>query len=96
MDIFGFDGILGTKIKQDKEGKVAGYFEGADCMFEEKVNRINLFLEEKKIKVSESYCYTDSITDLPILNISNYPSVVSVQTEQNWATKQNFNQIVWK
>ena len=93
-EIFGFDGVLGTQIAEGN-GKLKGEFDGSDCMFEEKVYRLQAYLKENKLQVEESYCYTDSITDLPILQYSNHPYVISYKNSQTWAEKNEFKQIIW-
>ncbi len=93
-EIMGFDEVIGTKIKI-LDAKVTGYFNGPDCMVDEKVIRINEYLKETGKNFEEIFCYTDSITDLPILNFSNHPIVVSFKTAQNWATNKKFEQIIW-
>ena len=86
---------FGTNL-EFKKGKLTGCFLGEDCLYDEKVIRLNKYLTEKGLKYGVSIAYTDSITDLPLLKWANRGVVVSKNTPQQWVEKQGFEQIVWK
>ena len=85
--------VLATKISFNN-GKCNGYFEGQDCMFDEKINMINNYIEKSKLEYSSSICYTDSITDLGLLKWVDHPIVVSNLISQKWPLEYGFIEIV--
>lgn len=88
---FKVDGLLSTKI-EFKDGVCTGRFDGQDCMFDYKIDYIN-----SKIKGdhSEWLAFSDSITDLPMLELVGRPVVISRGKSQKWAEKKGFEQIIW-
>ncbi|WP_230659430.1 HAD-IB family hydrolase [Psychrobacter sp. I-STPA10] len=69
----GFDYVIGTKL-QTKDGLLTGNFVGNNCFGDEKVYRIeNRFGRDCWI---DSFVYTDSLADLPILKKSSYPFIL--------------------
>lgn len=90
---FNISNLFATEIKFNKN-KCTGAIKGLDCLFENKViilerSNINFNLFENKI------VFTDSPTDLPLLNWANIGYVVSRNKNQRWATEKNFKQIIW-
>jgi HAD superfamily hydrolase (TIGR01490 family) len=93
--IMAFDYVLGSRI-EIKNHRVSGFMAGEDCMFGEKVERFKALIKEHHLKVDQTFCYTDSITDLPILDYVTVPIAVSKKYSQSWAEKRNFEQIIWQ
>lgn len=64
------DVIIGTKTKEIN-GKNTSKIIGKNCKSEEKVRRIYEVLNEKKLEIDyeNSYGYSDSMTDLPMLEL---------------------------
>ena len=86
---FGVKEIICSKIAFEND-ICSGKMEGLDCMRENKLSYI------KPLMVGASIiCYTDSQSDLPLLKLVNEPIVVSRIIPQQWATQQNFKQIIW-
>jgi len=58
-----------------------GYFTGRViqpiCFEEGKIYWLQQFIEEQGIELAKSYFYTDSITDLPLLNLVGHPVVTN-------------------
>lgn len=73
-----FNNVKLIATKFDNNGKIIG----KNCKGEEKVKLIK---EEEKDFVIDNF-YTDSITDLPLVNISNNSYLVSKGTVENWNT----------
>lgn len=94
-EIYKLKDCFGTKIGF-KNGKCTGLFEGKDCMFETKVEVLDEILKNMTSKVAETVCYTDSISDLPILEHVDDPVVVSCCKQQEWAKSNNFREIIWQ
>jgi HAD superfamily hydrolase (TIGR01490 family) len=90
---FGINYLLSSKI-EIVNGKATGFLNDKDCLFEEKVNLLNRLIKEKKIEFNHSIVYTDSITDLPILNWANEKYVISYNKSQKWALDNKFSEII--
>lgn len=88
---FGIDGLLCTKIEFQKN-ICTGRFDGQDCMFEYKIDYINSTIKGDKNKW---YAFSDSITDLPMLELVGNPVVVSRGQSQEWAENRKYKQIIW-
>lgn len=82
---FGLDGVIATDIKFDKNNKCLGIFDGKDCIKNEKLNRIQFLLNKD---YTDIVGFTDSIWDLPMLNVCNKKYVVA-HKEKSWALKNN-------
>ena len=89
-----FKSFFGTQIKFHK-GYCKGIFDGADCMHGIKLVVLKKYLKENEIKYDTSICYTDSITDLPILEWADKAVVVSRNQSQTWAKSRNYQEIIW-
>ncbi len=73
------------------DGKYTTEIEGTPCFQEGKVTRLNEWLKTNKESMEGSYFYSDSINDLPLLEIVGTPIVVDpdeklreVATRQEW------------
>ena len=88
---FKVDGLLSTKI-EFKDGVCTGRFDGQDCMFDYKIDYINSTIKGDH---SQWLAFSDSITDLPMLELVGNPVVISRGKSQTWAEKKGFKQIIW-
>lgn len=88
---FKVDGLLSTKV-EFKDGICTGRFDGQDCMFDYKIDYIN---SEIKGDHNQWLAFSDSITDLPMLELVGNPVVISRGKSQTWAEKKGFKQIIW-
>lgn len=75
--------------------KVTGKFLNKDCLFGQKVVLIDSYLKRNSLKFDESIVYSDSITDLPLLQWADNAYVVSRDQSQKWVKEYGFNEIVW-
>lgn len=75
-----------------KNGICTGKLLGTDCMREEKVIQINKLVPNK---LRESYSYSDSISDLPLLLWATSGVVVSKDKHQQWIDNFKFREIIW-
>ena len=91
---FQLQASFGTRI-QYKNGICTGLFEGPDCMHENKVKVLQNYIQQNSLKPREVVCYTDSISDLPILKVVDVPVVVSYKSPQKWAGDHNFKELIW-
>lgn len=88
---FGITDLLSTKI-EFVDGICTGKFDGMDCMFEYKIKYINSAI---KGDTKQWFAFSDSVTDLPMLELVGNPIVISRNHSQKWAEKNNFKQIIW-
>ena len=86
---FGVKETISSKIAF-RDGICSGKMEGKDCMRENKLEYIQPFLNGAK-----TICYTDSKSDLPLLELVDQPIVVSKENPQKWAAERNYKQIIW-
>jgi HAD superfamily hydrolase (TIGR01490 family) len=72
------DKVIGTRFKCDK-GIHRRNMEGVNCKGEEKVTRLMEILKEEKIEVDfkNSYMFSDSLSDLPLLNLVGNPFLIN-------------------
>lgn len=91
---FNIKEVIATKIAFN-DGICQGLFQGKDCMFEEKVNFVQNYIENNpKINFKSSICYTDSISDLSLCKWVDEPIVVSNLISQKWPKEYRFREIV--
>jgi HAD superfamily hydrolase (TIGR01490 family) len=77
-----------------KNGYATGFISGADCMYGEKVVRLNLRQNKRDESGWTRVVYSDSISDLPLFQWADEAWVVSYEKERNWVKINNFNEIV--
>lgn len=71
----GVDAILATD-PEIKDGKYTGAISGTPCFQAGKITRLNDWLATQPFDLKDSYFYSDSINDLPLLEIVDNPVVV--------------------
>ena len=74
-----------------RNGRCTGKVVGKDCMRQEKVRRLNAAFGEGAGAVA----YSDSPSDLPLLQWAERGVVVSHGWHQNWIEKYHFEEIIW-
>ena len=72
------DMVIGTKFKMENNLHKR-HIEGANCKGEEKVKRLFEVLEKENIEVDfkSSYMFSDSLSDLPLLNLVGNPRLIN-------------------
>ncbi len=85
------DKIIGTKFYIN-DGKFSRRMDGLNCKGEEKVKRLKEFLKEEKIDVDfkESYMFSDSLSDKPLLELVGKPYLI------NYKKRHNIEILKWK
>lgn len=91
---FNFDGLICTKI-DFKNDKVTGIFDGYDCLNDNKIILLKKYFNSENLKNYNSVAYSDSITDLPLLNYCQKGVVISKNSSEEWAKENNFEEIIW-
>jgi len=85
------DKIIGTKFNF-KNGIFTREMEGENCKGEEKVRRLKEVLKNEKIEVDfkESYMFSDSLSDKPLLDLVGKPYLI------NYAKEYAIEILKWK
>jgi HAD superfamily hydrolase (TIGR01490 family) len=78
--VLGFDGGAGSKIEK-RNGVYTGRFDGPFCYREGKPKRMREIAEADGIDLSESWAYSDSESDLPMLRSVGHPVAVNPDAE---------------
>ncbi len=68
----GIEHILYTRLEVEN-GRFTGRVIEPICFEEGKIYWLQQFIEEQEIDLAKSYFYTDSITDLPLLDLVGHP-----------------------
>ena len=74
--------------------KLTGFFSGKDCLYDQKVVLLNQFLKENNIQYTSSIAYSDSSSDLPLLQWADEGVVISKNKSQAWASQYGFQEII--
>ncbi len=90
----GIDDVIATRSGVDDEGRYTGEIE-LYAYGEGKAGAIRSLAEELEIDLADSYAYSDSVTDLPMLELVGHPVVVNpdsnlaaVAEERGWEIKR--------
>jgi HAD superfamily hydrolase (TIGR01490 family) len=91
--VLGMDGGIGTSYEVDGDGAFTGRFDGPFVYGPGKVEAMEAFAAAHGIDLAESYAYSDSISDLPMLRAVGNPVVVNpdpplaeIAREEDWQT----------
>jgi len=72
----GIDHILYTRL-EEREGRFTGRVIEPVCFEEGKIFWLQQLVEDEDLDLARSYFYTDSITDLPLLELVGHPVVTN-------------------
>jgi HAD superfamily hydrolase (TIGR01490 family) len=91
--VLGMDGGIGTRYEVDGEGNFTGRLDGPFVYGEGKVTAMEEFAERHGIELAESYAYSDSLSDLPMLRavgnpvaVNPDPPLAAIAREEGWQT----------
>lgn len=76
LEDLGFHDILSNELRY-KDGVIAGGFVEPLCYGPGKVVYARQFMEARQCRFEDAYFYTDSVTDLPMLEAVGHPVVVN-------------------
>jgi HAD superfamily hydrolase (TIGR01490 family) len=79
--VLGFEGGIGTRYEVTSDGTLTGGIEGPFIYGEGKVEAMRRFAEEHGIELEESWAYSDSVSDLPMLRAVGNPVAVNPDPE---------------
>ena len=75
-DYLGADGAIATRARLDEDGRYSGELDRY-CYGPAKVTAMEEVAEERGIDLAGSYAYSDSITDVPMLEAVGHPVAVN-------------------
>ena len=75
-----FDGAAGSKL-EERDGVYTGRFDGPFCYGEGKPKRMRELAEARGVDLAESWAYSDSHSDLPMLRAVGHPVAVNPDAE---------------
>jgi HAD superfamily hydrolase (TIGR01490 family) len=75
-----FDGAAGSKL-EERDGHYTGRFDGPFCYGEGKPVRMRELAQERGIDLDQSWAYSDSASDLPMLRAVGHPVAVNPDAE---------------
>ena len=91
--VLGMDGGIGTRYEVDAEGAFTGRFDGPFVYGPGKVEAMEAFAAEHDIDLAESYAYSDSLSDLPMLEAVGHavvvnpdPALAEIAKREGWQT----------
>lgn len=93
MHEYHLDGCISTRILF-QNGVCMGKFIGADCMGKQKVMELERHFGEAGRK--GSHAYSDSRSDLPMLEWAEKGTVVSPKGSQPWAVENHLEEMLWE
>ncbi|HVY97841.1 MAG TPA: HAD-IB family hydrolase [Solirubrobacterales bacterium] len=89
--VLGMEGGIGTRYEVDPEGHYTGRFDGPFVYGPGKVEAMEAFAARHQIDLAESYAYSDSLSDLPMLRAVGHPVAVNpdpplaaIAREEGW------------
>ncbi len=92
-EVLGLDGGIGTRYGVDDDGAFTGRFDGPFVYGRGKVEAMEAFAAEHGIDLAQSYAYSDSLSDLPMLRAVGHPVAVNpdpalaeLAAEEGWET----------
>jgi HAD superfamily phosphoserine phosphatase-like hydrolase len=78
-----------------RDGRCKGFLLGADCLYEEKVKRLENRMElNTELGTLERVVYSDSITDLPLLKWADEAWVISYEKSRAWVNNYKLKELV--
>jgi HAD superfamily hydrolase (TIGR01490 family) len=92
-DELGFDGAIGTRL-QRSDGHYTGALDGPFSYRDGKVQGIRALAERESLSLEDSYGYSDSESDLPMLRAIGIPVAVNPDKELERVARQEGWEIV--
>lgn len=90
VKLYGIENLLAT-TPEFIDGKYTGNFEGVPCFREGKVSALEQWLKNSSETLQDSWFYSDSHNDLPLLNLVEHPIAVdpdeklaAIAKQANW------------
>jgi HAD superfamily hydrolase (TIGR01490 family) len=91
--VLGMDGGIGTRYETDGEGNFTGRLDGPFVYGDGKVEAMREFAARHGIELADSFAYSDSLSDLPMLRavgnpvaVNPDPPLAALAREEGWQT----------
>ena len=91
--VLGMEGGIGTRYEVDAEGNFTGRLDGPFVYGPGKVEAMEAFAAAHDIDLSQSYAYSDSLSDLPMLRavgnpvaVNPDPPLAQIAKQEDWQT----------
>jgi phosphoserine phosphatase len=89
--VLGMEGGIGTRYEVDAEGAFTGRLDGPFVYGPGKVTAMEAFAGAHDIDLAQSYAYSDSLSDLPMLRavgnpvaVNPDPPLAAIAKEEDW------------
>jgi HAD superfamily hydrolase (TIGR01490 family) len=89
--VLGMEGGIGTSYEVGADGRYNGRLNGPFVYGEGKVEAISRFADEHEIDLAQSYAYSDSVSDLPMLRsvgnavvVNPDPELLGIAKSEGW------------
>ncbi len=79
--VLAFDGAVGSQFSEVVDGVYTGRPTGLFVYGQEKARAIELLAEREGLDLENSYAYSDSASDLPMLRLVGHPVAVNPDSE---------------
>lgn len=76
-DRLGMDDVIATRYEYDSDGRYTGGFDGPFVWSTGKLAAVRTWADEHDIDLAESYAYSDSVYDIPLLGAVGHPVAVN-------------------
>jgi len=76
-DELGLDDVIATTYGRDAEGRYDGTIDGSFVWGTGKLDAVRAYAERNGIDLRESYAYSDSVFDVPLLSAVGHPTAVN-------------------
>lgn len=83
----GIEHVLCTELEVDAQGRFTG--EASLCYGAEKLTRAQRWAAEQGVDLGRSSFYTDSVSDVPVLEAVGEPRVINPDPRLRWKASQN-------
>lgn len=95
-EAWGFDHYLANEFPTDSDGRLMGTLARPICYGSGKVERAEKWAREHGVDLDRSYFYSDSYSDLPMLERVGEPRVVSPDPRLRWtARRRSWEVLAW-
>lgn len=85
---WGLEHGIANRFPTDQNGNLLGVFESPLCYGAGKIERAEQYSQQRGIDLDQSYFYTDSYSDLPMLERVGNPRVVNPDPRLKWVAKK--------
>ncbi|MGA0878291.1 MAG: HAD-IB family hydrolase [Ilumatobacteraceae bacterium] len=76
-DLLGFDDVVGTRYGVDEDGRYNGRIDGPFVWNSGKLEAVRAWARKKRVSLADSYAYSDSVYDTPLLGAVGHPVAVN-------------------